>query len=88
MRQGSTADIFAVANTSGTTNSYKPSSQLDEYLLAGDTVFITIVLALFFGILSGWAALAAILYAFGSRKELKANPSAVALGSRAHASTS
>ncbi|MCU1311816.1 MAG: hypothetical protein JWO20_2941 [Candidatus Angelobacter sp.] len=60
-------------------------SILDDYMLAGATVFITIVLALFFGILSGWAALAAILYAFGSRKELKANPSAVALGSRAHA---
>ncbi|MCU1305867.1 MAG: hypothetical protein JWN45_562 [Acidobacteriaceae bacterium] len=88
MWQGSTADIFAVVNSSGTTNSYKPSSQLDDYMLAGATVFITIVLALFFGILSGWAALAAILYAFGSRKELKANPSAVALGSRAHASTS
>jgi hypothetical protein len=54
-------------------------------MLAGTTVFLTILLALFFGILSGWAALAGILYIFGNRKELKP---AVALTSRAHASTS
>jgi hypothetical protein len=57
-------------------------------MLAGTTVFLTIVFALLAGILSGWAVLAAILYAFGNRKELKSRPAAVALSSRAHASTS
>jgi hypothetical protein len=46
-------------------------------MLAGATIFLTIVLALVFGILSGWAALAAILYAFGHREELKSAKSAL-----------
>jgi hypothetical protein len=57
-------------------------------MLAGITVLLTIVFALVAGILSGWAVLAAILYAFGNRKELRSRPATVALASRAHASTS
>ena len=63
-------------------------------MLAGTTVFLTIIFALFFGIFSGWAVLAAMLYAFGQRKELqpqvqnKITKAAVALSSQPQASTS
>jgi hypothetical protein len=61
-------------------------------MLAGTTVFLTIVFALFFGIFSGWAVLAAILYAFGQRRGLqpqsqpKLAKAAVALSSQTTAS--
>jgi hypothetical protein len=61
-------------------------------MLAGITVFLTIVFALFFGVFSGWAVLAAMLYAFGQRRGLhpqsqpKLAKAAVALSSQSSAS--
>jgi hypothetical protein len=56
-------------------------------MLAGATIFLTILFALVFGILSGWAALAAILYAFGNREELKPAKSALRSQTQPHPST-
>jgi hypothetical protein len=86
-----TTDIYAAKVSGSTTNSNKPSSY-GRYMLAGITVFLTIVFALFFGIFAGWAVLAGMLYAFGQRRGLqpKSQPklakAAVALSSQTSAS--